>query len=48
MIVARTSPETPFSATTPATMVAKAAVGPAIWTLEPPRNEITKPATIAV
>ena len=29
-------------------MVAKAAVGPAIWILLPPKNETTKPAAIAV
>ena len=46
--VARTSPEKPFFATIPATIDAKAAVGPAICTRLPPRNEITKPATSAV
>ena len=35
-------------ATIPATIVANAAVGPAIWTLLPPRNDITNPAVIAV
>ena len=35
-------------ATIPATMVANAAVGPAICTQLPPRAEITKPATMAV
>ncbi len=48
IIVARTSPFIPYCATIPATIVANAAVGPDIWTLEPPRNEITKPAMIAV
>ena len=48
MSVARTSPEKPFSATIPATIVANAAVGPAICTRLPPSIEITKPATIAV
>ena len=46
--VARTRPEKPFLATIPATIEANAAVGPAICTRLPPRNEITKPATIAV
>lgn len=41
-------PSIPFLATIPATMVANAAVGPAICTLLPPRAEITNPATIAV
>ena len=48
IIVATTSPSIPFLATIPATIVAKAAVGPAICTLLPPKSEITKPATIAV
>ena len=32
----------------PATMVAKAAVGPEIWTVLPPKAEIRKPAMMAV
>ena len=47
-MVAVARPSMPLSATMPATMVAKAAVGPAIWTLLPPRAEIRKPATMAV
>ena len=47
-IVAITSPSRPFFATIPATIVANAAVGPAICTLLPPSAEITNPATIAV
>ena len=46
--VARTRPEKPFFATIPATMVANAAVGPAICTRLPPSAEITKPAIMAV
>ena len=48
IIVATIRPSIPFCATIPATIVANAAVGPAIWTLLPPRNEITNPANIAV
>ena len=48
MMVARASPLIPFLATMPATIVAKAAVGPEICTLLPPRAAIRKPATIAV
>ena len=47
-MVAAARPSMPLRATMPATMVAKAAVGPAICTLLPPRAEMTKPATIAV
>ncbi len=47
-MVAAASPSIPFFATMPATIVANAAVGPAICTLLPPKKEITKPATIAV
>ena len=43
-----TSPSNPSFATIPATIVANAAVGPAIWTLLPPSAEMTNPATIAV
>ena len=43
-----TRPSSPSLATIPATIVAKAAVGPAICTLLPPSAEITNPATIAV
>jgi len=46
--VASASPSRPFLATIPATMVANAAVGPAIWTELPPRSETRKPAMIAV
>ena len=46
--VAATSPSMPSVATIPATMVAKAAVGPEICTREPPRKAIRKPATMAV
>ena len=48
IIVAMISPSIPSRATIPATMVANAAVGPAICTQLPPRAEITKPATMAV
>ena len=48
MIVATASPSTPLFATIPATIVANAAVGPAICTWLPPKNEITNPAAIAV
>lgn len=41
-------PSIPSCATIPATIVANAAVGPAICTLLPPSAEMTKPATIAV
>ena len=43
-----TSPSIPSLATMPATIVANAAVGPAICTLLPPSAEMTNPATIAV
>ena len=46
--MATISPSIPSWATIPATIVANAAVGPAIWTLLPPSAEMTKPATIAV
>ena len=46
--MATISPSIPPWATTPATIVANAAVGPAICTLLPPSAEMTKPATIAV
>ena len=42
------SPSIPFWAAIVATIVAKAAVGPAICTRLPPRKDITKPAAIAV
>ena len=48
IIVAIVSPSIPFSAAIPATIVANAAVGPAICTRLPPRNETTNPAAIAV
>ena len=48
MTVARASPPMPCCATMPATMVAKAAVGPAICTQLPPKKEIRKPAMMAV
>ncbi len=41
-------PETPNLATMPATMTTKAPVGPPIWVRDPPRAEMTKPATTAV
>ena len=47
-MVATARPSMPLRATIPATMVAKAAVGPAICTLLPPRAEIKNPATMAV
>ena len=47
-IVARIRPSIPFCATIPATIVANAAVGPAICTRLPPKNEIRNPAMIAV
>ena len=46
--VATARPSKPFFATMPATMEAKAAVGPAIWTLLPPKKEMMNPATMAV
>ena len=46
--MATTRPSIPSCATIPATIVANAAVGPAICTLLPPSAEMTKPATIAV
>ena len=46
--VAAARPSTPLLATMPATIVANAAVGPAICTWLPPKNEITNPAAIAV
>lgn len=46
--MATISPSIPSWATIPATIVANAAVGPAICTLLPPNAEMTKPATIAV
>ena len=48
VVVATARPSMPFFATMPATMVANAAVGPAICTLLPPRAEMRKPATMAV
>ena len=47
-MVATARPSIPFRATIPATMAAKAAVGPAICTLLPPRADTRKPATMAV
>ena len=47
-IVARINPSIPFCATIPATIVANAAVGPAICTRLPPKNDIRNPAMIAV
>lgn len=47
-MVAVASPSIPFFMTIPATMVAKAAVGPAICTLLPPKKEMTNPAMMAV
>ena len=48
MTVATIRPCSPELATMPATMVANAAVGPAICTLLPPNAEIRKPAMMAV
>ena len=48
VLLAVARPLIPFLATIPATIVANAAVGPAICTVLPPRAEITKPAIIAV
>ena len=48
MMVAAMSPSMPSVATMPATMVAKAAVGPEICTRLPPRNAMRNPATMAV
>ena len=48
MTVERISPSMPFAATMPATIVANAAVGPAIWTRLPPSSDTRNPATIAV
>ena len=45
MMVAAARPSMPSVATMPATMVAKAAVGPEICTRLPPKNAIRKPAT---
>ena len=46
--VAMIIPSIPFLAIIPATIVAKAAVGPAICTRLPLRKEIINPATMAV
>ena len=46
--VAIIKPSIPDVATIPATIVAKAAVGPEIFTRLPPRRDITSPAIIAV
>ena len=48
IMVAAMSPSMPSVATMPATMVAKAAVGPEICTRLPPRNAMRNPATMAV
>ena len=48
MMVAATRPSMPSVATMPATMVAKAAVGPEICTRLPPRNAMRNPVTMAV
>ena len=48
IIVAMIRPSIPSVAMMPATIVANAAVGPAICTVLPPKKEIKKPATIAV
>ena len=47
-IVEMTRPSMPSVATIPATIVANAAVGPAICTRLPPRKATMNPATIAV
>src|SRR6266849_5222688 len=41
------SPSTPYFAMMPKTTTTNAPVGPPIWVFDPPRAEITKPATIA-
>ena len=46
--VATVNPAIPCSAIIPYIITTKAAVGPPIWTLLPPKNEIKKPAIIAV
>ena len=48
MIAEIARPSMPSAATMPATVVANAAVGPAICTRLPPKNETMKPAIIAV
>ena len=48
MIVASSRPSNPYCSITPYTTTMKAPVGPPIWTLLPPSNEIKKPATMAV
>ena len=47
-IVATISPSVPYSATIPYMMTTNAAVGPPICTRLPPKNEMKKPAIIAV
>ena len=46
--VAIISPSTPWFCIIPNTITTKAPVGPPIWTLLPPNNEIMNPAMIAV
>src|SRR5713226_3080693 len=41
------NPSTPYFAMMPKTTTTNAPVGPPIWVFDPPRAEITKPATIA-
>ena len=41
------SPSKPYFAMMPKTTTTNAPVGPPIWVFDPPRAEITKPATIA-
>src|SRR5258708_23104503 len=41
------NPPTPYFAMMPNTTTTNAPVGPPIWVFDPPRAEITKPATIA-
>jgi hypothetical protein len=46
--VATVRPSTPYFWTIPYTMTTNAPVGPPIWTREPPKAEMMKPATMAV
>ncbi len=46
--VAITSPSMPYFSMMPYIITTKAPVGPPIWTLLPPKNEIKNPAIMAV
>ena len=48
MMVAMMRPCIPYWPTMPATITMKAPVGPPMRKFEPPKNEMRKPATIAV